>query len=351
VGGMVVADTGNNRIVHIDRGGHAIWEIKDFAEWDPANPVLPPAAPMELSKPTDVTCWMTYDYSIPGDTNSQLLPIYHYLIADSGNRRVIEIMNRYDPAAGVNRNFVVQVSKDVVLKTDTGALVEGRSLQFLTARVSASNQNGPTEVIAAVAFENANKPDMAGLGGALVRIDWTTGVIQNGTINFLTYGPNNTPERLMNPTFYNRQRISSTEYADVIIDAHGIHVVDYIKGLPPIYRRYLNVDHVDMDETTGVPLVIPGMGEHKRPFLPSYAQYLPNGRILVTNKATGLVYDKNPVTNVFEQKAFYGEVFELEPAPGAANPAIPNAYVRSPGTSIWQQAGLRQPLSAEREVF
>ncbi len=353
IGGTVVADTGNNRIVHIDRGGNAIWEIKDFAEWDTANPVVEPDAPMELNKPTDVTCWVAYAPADPSDPKSPILPVYNYLIADSGNHRVIQIMNRWYPVAQARRNFVVQVSKDIVNKTQAtypvlpgDTPVEGRALRFNTARIAAFGPNGPTEVVAAVSYEDTSKPDMAGIGGALVDIDWTTGLVKDGTISVLHFGPGNTEVRLMNPTFFNRQQISNTETVDLVIDAQGIHVIDRDGNTPATYRRYLSIQHQDIDENTGVPISVPTLGVHQRPFAPSYAQYLPNGNILVTNKATGEIYVPSPTGPV--KKAFYGEVFELTP-----DPALPIGLIRVPKstTAYMGTANLRQPLSAERAMY
>jgi hypothetical protein len=364
VGGTIVADTGNNRIVHIDKGGSAIWEIKDFVQYGAVEsaalglpyPMLPPGSPMELNKPTDVTCWMTMAPMDISNSSSQMLPVYHYLIADSGNHRVLEIVNRYDMVTQTHRNYIVQVSKELVQKDPT-TVAEGRALQFRTARIAAYGANGPSEVVCAVTDEDSTKPDMTGSGGALIRIDWTTGNILNGTVNAL---PIDTPVGsnslvLVTPSFFNRQMISNTEYADVVIDARGVHLLNKV-GNNTTIRSYLNPQHVDYQEDTGNPLAIPGVGTHPRPFAPSYAQYLPNGHVLVTNRATGLVYYTDPKTGVLAvdysgqpvRKAFYGEIFEL-----MTDPADSTALIRAPGTSIWYQEDLHlhQPLSAERALY
>ena len=372
VGGTIVADTGNNRIVHIDKGGTAIWEIKDFVQFGSVEsaalglpyPMLAPGSPMELNKPTDVTCWMTMAPMDISNASSQMLPVYHYLIADSGNQRVVEIVNRYDMVTKMHRNYLVQVSKEAVVADPVNnptVTSEGRALQFRTARIVGYGANGPALIVCAVANEDSSKPDMTGSGGALIAIDWTTGNILKGTVKSLPIeDPANPLITLVNPSFYNRQMVSSTatgmEYADVVIDARGVHVLNKVGNNPLTVRSYLNSEHFDYGEVTGNALTIPGLasGTHPRPFLPSYAQYLPNGHILVTNRATGLVYywDKvrgqvatNPVTNQPLTRAMYGEIFELE----SAGPANPTGLIRVGGTGIWE--GLHQPLSAERALY
>lgn len=364
VGGTIVADTGNNRIVHIDKGGTAAWQVKDFVEMDPAHPILPPGSSMELNKPMDVSTWLTMEYDIPGDNSSTLRPAYHYLIADSGNSRVLEIVSRYVPAANQYRNVVARVS---------GSSSEGKTYRFVTARVSSYGSNGaPNAIICAIANENTSQKDVKGLGGALLQFEWydhpgkpgigvPAGFINSMPINPL---PNQTAQvTLVNPTFFNRQFISNTEYADVVIDAAGIHIcdVDPSGARQPLVSSYYATDHVDIDESTGTPLQVPlsatssVTGPHLRPFAPSYAQYLPSGNVLVTNKATGIAYylDKSAGgAGVLTPKAFYGEVFEIQPDRNQVG-----KYVFALGTSTWtnfkmaDHADMHQPLSAERLLY
>ena len=159
-----------------------------------------------------------------------------------------------------------------------------------------------------------------------------------------------TPTRLVNPSFFTRQFVGSKEYVDIAIDAKGIHTARVVIGGPdPVVRSYASTDHVDMDETTWTPISVNGLPQHLRPFAPSYAQYLPNGNLLVTNKATGLIY-----YNSTDSAASYGEVFELEPLA-----TDPTKWVRKARTGIPNYAStgvrngelLHQPLSAERLMY
>lgn len=101
---FLIADTGNNRIVDVDRGGLVHNEIgrvnNDLG-------FLTPGDPLTLSRPSDVQVY-TEQYDSNGtiaitnrDTNvsytySGAYYAIHYLIADTGNRRVLEVMDVFD---------------------------------------------------------------------------------------------------------------------------------------------------------------------------------------------------------------------------------------------------------------
>ncbi len=104
---LMVVDTGNNRVLQVDRGGNVAWEISEF--YDSFKHVLRAGDPLSLNEPTDCAFWteffpnltswfqvmgMTYRYDQPGF-------VVHYLIADTGNYRVIEVVDVYDSAGRV----------------------------------------------------------------------------------------------------------------------------------------------------------------------------------------------------------------------------------------------------------
>lgn len=87
----LVADTGNNRCVRFDRGAKVIWELTRFYQ-DPAptaTAFLRPGEPDTLNQPTSVQIINAKD---PATGN----PVVRYLIADSGNFRVVEVSDFYD---------------------------------------------------------------------------------------------------------------------------------------------------------------------------------------------------------------------------------------------------------------
>lgn len=354
-GGLVVADTGNNRVVHVDKGGQILFQVTDFEEMDPNNPLLPPGSPLEISRPTDVSTWVSMEPEDWTNPSSTLRPAYHYLIADSGNYRVVEVVYRYDASVGRYRRVLGKVSQN---------LVEGKKYRFLTARITAyvqygPNQSGPGLVVCAVSNQDTGQEGVDPTGGSLIKLDWAGSTGVPGTVIGTVGGlPVDAPaNRLVNPTFYTRQFVGSNEYVDIAIDAKGIHTARVIIGGPaPVVRSYGRTDHWDIDETNATPTPIPdpNTGQpHPRPFAPSYAQYLPNGNLLVTNKATGTIYYMDK-TGVVKSAASYGELFELEP-----DATLPTKWARVPGTCIpnYANTGLRnpalmhQPLSAERLMY
>jgi hypothetical protein len=92
----LTADTGNDRVVETNAFGKVIWELTTFQ--DPFK-LLPPGEPLKLSEPMDVQRWVDTENSSRGT-----LLVVHTLVADSGNTRVIEIVDKilyqqgnYDP--------------------------------------------------------------------------------------------------------------------------------------------------------------------------------------------------------------------------------------------------------------
>ncbi|WP_125205775.1 hypothetical protein [Capsulimonas corticalis] len=92
----LVADTGNNRCVEFDRAGKVIWELTRFQ--DPNGLLANTGQPDTLNQPTSIRAKRHYD-ATTGITN------VHYLIADSGNSRIIEITDNFGPSGALSNNF------------------------------------------------------------------------------------------------------------------------------------------------------------------------------------------------------------------------------------------------------
>lgn len=84
----LAADTGNNRAVEFNLAGKVIWELDSFQ--DPLG-LLPAGEPLKLSGPMDVQRWVEQEL-LPGNLGT--LFVIHTLIADTGNTRVIEIVDK-----------------------------------------------------------------------------------------------------------------------------------------------------------------------------------------------------------------------------------------------------------------
>lgn len=318
VGGLVVCDTGNNRIVHIDTSGGILWQITGFA--DPGK-LLPSGASLTLNRPTDVTMWME---QVP----NSLYPIYHYLIADSGNHRILQVSAEYDPVAQKYVNNLKWVSLPSI---------NGKKYDFSCARfIPDPDQTWPYPALVCVVTNEVQEGNLIAPGGALLMINyWKAPVDGNPpdetytAYTRLPLVPNPDPNKpiikLTSPTFYTRYYKSRDEFTELVIDSNTIYVMDYTNGGADYTAR-----------TPFTPRDYAAQSNGNR-FAPTYAQILPNGNILVTNKA---------LSPLGQSK---GEVFEMAYDPVSGGWVI-NAQ-RIGDADDKNSHGLRQPSSAERETF
>ena len=86
----LLADTGNNRVARVDRSGTAVWSLSKVT--DPFQ-ILASGDPLTLSEPTD----LLYYTANTLDASKKIIGYeVHYIIADSGNYRIIEVASYYD---------------------------------------------------------------------------------------------------------------------------------------------------------------------------------------------------------------------------------------------------------------
>lgn len=328
---ILVADTGNNRIVLMDRAGNTLIEISEFKDsGDP--PVLPPGSPLKLNTPTDV--WMETKVGTGADAGTMS---YRFLITDSGNHRIIEVEAKYDQVTGRYSN--------VELIWATRTLEQGKRYRYTNAG-RYPKIGGGTEIIAVIDNYVPDSANPETTGGAIVTINESTGLID--------IDPNAGPMvrryadaigvkgtyRLVNPTFFTRQ-FKGDRFTDVIADANGIYVAEFMVDVPPSIAEsmkppYLAIKHVwRAPDPINSSLTITG----QRQLAVSNVQLLPNGNLLVTNKASCL----DPRAPGYDAQ---GEVFEIGFDP------LSGSWVRgwpAPGSEIGQGSyPLEQPASAER---
>lgn len=89
---LLAADTGNDRCVEFNASGNVIWELKDFQ--DPLG-ILPAGESLKLFGPMDVQRWIETE-----TVNGVTLYDVHTLIADTGNTRVLEIVDKVNYQRG-----------------------------------------------------------------------------------------------------------------------------------------------------------------------------------------------------------------------------------------------------------
>lgn len=106
----LVVDTGNNRVLQMDKGSGVTWEIHSVSN---ELQVLRPGDPLTLNQPSDVEVFTEVypqngvNYSIVNRdsgvtyTSNGNSYVVHYLIADSGNFRNIEVVDAYSSNGAV----------------------------------------------------------------------------------------------------------------------------------------------------------------------------------------------------------------------------------------------------------
>lgn len=102
----LVADTGNNRVVRFDRAGKVVWELSRFndtfdttaspdpltkANYGKTGPFLSASEPNTLNQPTSVQIRQAVETIGTIQYN-----VVHYLVSDTGNFRILDIVDIYD---------------------------------------------------------------------------------------------------------------------------------------------------------------------------------------------------------------------------------------------------------------
>lgn len=118
-GELLVVDPGSNRVVRINQAGEetrTLSEMRLDPNLAPRN--YPANAPLTLSGPQDALTFSTVEttasvsaYLTPNTQGSAYEQWVHYVVADTGNRRLVEVVDRYlyDPATG-RRGAVVRLN-------------------------------------------------------------------------------------------------------------------------------------------------------------------------------------------------------------------------------------------------
>ncbi|MFZ4506300.1 MAG: hypothetical protein ACOYON_01215 [Fimbriimonas sp.] len=140
---LLVIDTGGNKVARLTTTGGSLRTITEFA----LDPTVTPDGfrtndPLTLNAPRDATYYTSYhqitgavgDPVTRGDGNPNYEYWVHYLIADGGNRRLVEVIDRfaYDPASNrigdaVRVNGVPQVG---ILLWHSPSNVSGKNFDY-----------------------------------------------------------------------------------------------------------------------------------------------------------------------------------------------------------------------------
>jgi len=190
----LTADTGNNRIVEFNPAGKVVGEWNAFQ--DPFS-YLAPGETTKLSGPMDVQRWVEMERL--GSTNEDIYVI-HTLIADTGNFRVVEIVDKIRYQAGnFNSGSYVTVTGQVgadgqpvrwyhVLVWSSQTNAQGLKLRYRNAQrifwPDASGNLIPTSTASASRVASASPPYLPDDRF----LSYTMATVQGQTIQYPTTG-------------------------------------------------------------------------------------------------------------------------------------------------------------------
>ena len=366
----LIADTGNNRVLRVDRGGRIRWELTALRD---TFKILASTDSTLLNNPTDVhySLLPTADPSDP--TKAPIGYEMHYLIADSGNYRAIEVVDYFD-LNGNYRTIGGDRGEGVVVWVSRLKSREGRNLRIQKVQRISTSVGGVTgipQIVAVVAnaqTAGVGGQDIDSSGGAVIRLEYrpyntftvlrnaaggvlppapwpssgtptgsgypwptaaagasaqTTEPVSNGTVTATIQEvvlPNGDTYKITSPTYFEQVTLPNgtggTKPVYMIADANGVYQIE--DG--PMGRRvatwYFNQSHYNTmnlnpafsaDGINPRLLVAAGLDQRELPrFQPTAIRRLLNGRYLITNSAVGQ-------SSVFQTGQFAGEVLEVIP--------------------------------------
>lgn len=309
----LVVESGNDRIIRIDRGGQILWSLKKFD--DSYKNLLRSGEPKTLKSPVDARTWGEFDK----DADGNWFYVSHCIVVDSGNFRILDIVDRF------NANDKWQILEPVNPDDDGRPIHELNwvsDTSYREKRLSFSSVQvvGGFQIWASVAnfglIGDASPQTVGGghLGGAIVRMTYRENVapyqwnyldgVIDAQLTSLLRGA--TPVALSGPTFFEVRDPTSPRL--LICDSSAVYLTDGPNG--QIDWEFTAADYgsitrkiMTKDATTAYSLKIP--------FNPQRAQVLPGGdRVLIVNSYAGRVQDPaHP-----EMLKFVGEVFEIDRA-------------------------------------
>ncbi|HZO87940.1 MAG TPA: hypothetical protein VFB38_06330 [Chthonomonadaceae bacterium] len=229
---FLIADTGNNRVVQVDKGGNVTLEIHSLRD---DMHFLRAGDPVTLNHPTDVSTYVQSSNATnapisianrdTGVTYNYTGPYYalHYVIADSGNYRALEVASVYGPDG---RPIVMTGTDGTQVEMQNQVIFVTRSLAEQNARFRyrtiqqffdpTSNQTFLISAVDNVSLSGIGVPAQVGVegnnvegpGGSLVVIDRfgpTDGNVST-VINSLAWLDNGKNiihrQRINNPTWF-----------------------------------------------------------------------------------------------------------------------------------------------------
>lgn len=314
----LICDTGNNRVVEVDRTGNIIWQCTEFA--DPYG-LLGPNESHTLSSPTSVQRWETTEW----DANNRAAGLsQHNLIADFGNNRILEVVTRFTGDENDLLNNVVvwvgrgpagkgyqfyQAQREALYKpgdVNHGSLDYGRTIaSVINLAVNSAEVQSDDSALASA------KTDLpATAGGSLVilggqkdtyTVRGTKYSAAGKVIYFLSKGKyenENTTFALSRPVYFNRYVTGDGAFEWRVTMTDGANIFELKKdpneppGIATVLTTFPNgpiVSNLGLAKMSGG-----AMGSGGYTTGTTMSKRLSNGNLLMVNQKTGSVFEYSP---------------------------------------------------------
>ncbi len=407
---LIVVEPERNRIAILDRAGNEIRTITRFIPdkvllptdgggtqiLELRNSAVPPSSnyvsgmPDTLRNPTDVSVWTEFvPQSRNPYVNAEPLEYWiHYTISDSGNSRVVDIVDRYraDPNTLTIGSPVTHSQLGPMLGLlywTTPSLSLGRNFKFVSAQRFEYWDGRQTRIGFATLVQNVSVEGYLTSAGTTPDIDPATPNAGMITLQLIVNGQDQTlyirkmqlPDGkivpILAPVAIDTSRTSlagdATGLFLLVTTSTGVYELQVpltgnISDTLPVTWMLTNeaYSYALRRQLGGQDLVLGGDGLPLQPILfrPTQARYLFGGNALIVNSYSGetqVVVRDNPETRVFG-----GEVFEIRAKDYNRNDTDPSdgtLYGFSPNSILWSTADrpgisgsspLRKPSSADR---
>ncbi len=349
---MVVVDPPTNRVIRLDGFGRELRSIESFRIDPASNITLAANEPLTLNNPRDVTVFTEYVANPAGVTNPRPLEFWvHYVIADAGNRRIIDLVDRYEanPATRLVGDLVqVGAQRQLgVLRWHSPSEYSGKRFEY-NAVSRASSINNPNEYWYVAGIGSAMPTNVdTGLdspvgGGARESRDGNGGIVifnpfnpaDNVVINEVTvpgttanvfidpdtwaFGPARPAhvKKLSNLTSVSVRNVATPGgplWAIMFTDSTGVYEITRPggSGAPWIVRWMLTDEAYRVMRCTISPALVVNVFDDANPrrLRANYARRLDSGEVLIVN---GYVGTKRSYGGPGGEAEFSGEVIQVD---------------------------------------
>lgn len=356
VNDLAVVDPATNRVIRIDGAGRELRSIESF-RLDPASGIsLEANEPLTLNNPRDVAVFTEYVANPTGVSGPQALEYWvHYVIADAGNRRIIDIIDRYSVGANRVVGDIIQVGQDRqlgVLRWHSPAEYSGKRFEYNAITRSFDANTGRYFYIAGIGnatparvdvgldtpagtlpretkdgnggiviFDPINAANNAVINEVAVPAVGANTLIDPQTVTFVgpnwqgSWSPSNFPAHekklssLTSVTVRNVSTAGGPRWAIMFTDATGVYeVVQNVANGPWVVRWMMpNEVYRYLRNNGGSPATI--FNNNPLALRANYARRLDSGEVLIVNGYVGRRLDG---------AEFSGEVVQVD---GDINPA------------------------------